>query len=169
MTAPIGEPQTLWIQRGEQRIRVSLTPMPAPGRWMEVPGPVRIGSAAPPLDKLRLYRGTLPTSGTDSGSYLLFFFATWCAPCKASLPALAAFERQENTPVIAITDEPSQKLDAFFEKQKGFFPQRVMMDELRLSFLAYGVHGTPTFVLVDAGRIKSIKVGYRTDEGLRLQ
>jgi hypothetical protein len=85
------------------------------------------------------------------------------------LPELAAYEQRQHMPVIAITDEPSQNLDAFFEKQKGFFPKRVMMDELRQSFLAYGVHGTPTFVLVEDGRVKSIKVGYRTDQGLHLE
>jgi thiol-disulfide isomerase/thioredoxin len=169
MAAPIGEPQALLIQRGMRRFRVSLTPMPEPGRWSDVSVSAKVGSAAPSLDKLRPYRGTLLGEGHDSQPYILFFFATWCAPCKASLPKLGVFEQQRHIPVIAITDESSLQLDELFKKQKGFFPQRVMMDELRTAFIAYGVNGTPTFVLVDSGRIKNSKVGYRVDQGLHLQ
>jgi len=165
MTAPVGVPQALSVQRGNQRLQVNLIPMPEPGRWIDSPGPIKVGDLAPSLGSLRPYQGSMPSG---DGAYLLFFFATWCAPCKASLPALEAFEQQRGMPVIAITDEAPQKLDTFFEKQKGFFPKRVMVDEPRQSFLAFGVNGTPTFVLVDHGRIKSIKVGFRTDQGLRL-
>jgi thiol-disulfide isomerase/thioredoxin len=169
ITAPIGVPQPLLIQRGEQRYQVSLTPMPEPVNWPDFPGSVKVGSTAPSLDKLRPYRGTLPVEEPCCTSYLLFFFATWCGPCKASLPELAAFEKERDTPVIAVTDEPSQKLDAFFSDHKGPFPPRVMTDELRYLFMAYGVNGIPTFVLVDQGRVRSITTGYRADKGLSLE
>ncbi len=60
-----------------------------------------------------------------------------------------AFERERKTPVLAITDEPGETLDGFFGAFGKPFPERVATDELRRSFLAYGVSGTPTFVLVD--------------------
>ena len=169
MTAPIGIPQVLWIQRGAQRFKASIIPMPEPGRWTDAPAPVKIGGPAPSLAKLRAYRGTAPPTESADGPCLLFFFATWCAPCKASLPALAALEQRQGMPIIAITDEVPGKLDEFFQKQKGFFPGRVMTDESRQSFLAYGVHGTPTFVLIDRGKIRSIKVGYRAGEALSFE
>jgi thiol-disulfide isomerase/thioredoxin len=169
MTAPIGLPQELLIKRGDQRLRMSLTPMPEPGRWTDAPTPVKVGSLAPVLNKLQPYRGTFSPAESAGGSCMLFFFATWCAPCKASLPALAEWEKQQKMSVIAITDEDPRKLDEFFTKQKGFFPGKVMTDQSRQAFLAYGVHGTPTFVLIDRGRIKSIKVGYRVNEGLSFE
>ena len=86
--------------------------------------------------------------------------ATWCGPCKSALPEISAFERARDIPVIAITDEPSEKLDAFFQGYQGPFPRRVAVDEFRHSFVDYGVSGTPSFVLIDAqGSVQSISVG----------
>ena len=43
----------------------------------------------------------------------------------------------------------------------------VAVDEYRRAFLAYGVSGTPTFVLVDAqGDVQSIATGYAPAKGL---
>jgi len=50
---------------------------------------------------------------------------------------------------------PFEKLDAFFLKRKGFFPEKVMRDESRELFMRYRVNGIPTFVLVEQGRIKN--------------
>ena len=70
-------------------------------------------------------------------------------------------------PVIAIADEPAEKLEAFFQKYQGPFPGLVATDEFRHSFVAYGVSGTPTFVLIDnEGKIESISKGYRKRDGL---
>jgi hypothetical protein len=73
-------------------------------------------------------------------------------------------------PVLAITDEPSDTLDAFFGKFEKPFPERVASDELRRSFLAYGVSGTPSFVLVDGeGVIRSYSVGYSPAKSLGIE
>jgi thiol-disulfide isomerase/thioredoxin len=169
MTAPIDEPEWLLVQRGHEELRVSLRPEPYPLKWPALPGPPKVGSMAPPLRELQSYRGRLPAELASGGPYLLFFFATWCAPCKAALPEVMAFERERRTQVIAITDELPDELDAFFERHDRPFPQAVAFDEFRRLFLAYGVSGTPSFVLVNAaGRVSSISTGYRPDKGLGL-
>jgi thiol-disulfide isomerase/thioredoxin len=120
------------------------------------------GAKAPALGGA-LYRGArLP-----SGRQLLFFWATWCEPCKAAVPALLAFAKERGTPVVAITDEGAEQLDTFFASWKGAFPEIVVSDEPRRSQNDYGISGTPTFVLIDdAGRIRRMRSGYSEAIGL---
>jgi thiol-disulfide isomerase/thioredoxin len=170
MTAPIGEAQSLRVQRGEERLTLALTPEPYPREWPSLPGPPKVGSPAPALGKIVTFRGNSLEELSGQGPYLLFFWATWCGPCKAALPELLAFERERNIPVISITDETAESVAAFLQERDGSFPEAIALDEYRRSFLAYGVSGTPSFVLVDAqGNIQSINSGYRRSQGLMIE
>ena len=112
MTAPIGEAQSLRVQRGEERLTLALTPEPYPREWPSLPGPPKVGSPAPALGKIVTFRGNSLEELSGQGPYLLFFWATWCGPCKAALPELLAFERERNIPVISITDETAESVAA---------------------------------------------------------
>ena len=148
---------------------MTLVPKPYPVTFPALPGPPKLSSAAPPL-KISAYRGQLPEDLTDGTAHLLFFWATWCAPCKASLPEVLAFERERHAPVVAITDEPPDRLDGFFKSFDHPFPATVAIDEYRRAFQAYGVSGTPTFVLVDGGGVvRSYTTGYAADKGLAIE
>ena len=165
MTSKIGKPASLDVLRNSERRRVTLVPAPLPVKWPELPGPPKVGSVAPPVEVVR-FRGEVPTK-LAGGPYLLFFWATWCIPCKASLPELLAYEQASGTPVIAVTDEPADQLRGFFARFGKPFPTAVAVDELRQSFMAYGVSGTPTFVLVDGdGNVASYHTGYESGKGL---
>jgi thiol-disulfide isomerase/thioredoxin len=172
MLATVDRPATLAVLRNEDRIEVTVVPRPYPVQWPQLQGPPRVSSAAPPWSPLQLtaYRGSLPGELRGSGPHLLYFWATWCGPCKAAVPELLAFESERRTPVIAITDEAGETLDAFFSSFGKPFPERVAMDAARRSFLAYGVSGTPTFVLVDEhGTVRSYAVGYTPAKGLGIE
>jgi thiol-disulfide isomerase/thioredoxin len=169
MLAAVDKPASLEVPRDDERFEVTLVPRPYPVKWPDLPGRPRVSRAAPAWGPLQLtaYRGELPAELNGTGPHLLFFWATWCGPCKAALPELLAFERERGTPVIAITDEPTETLAGFFEGLGKAFPERVATDEARRSFLAYGVSGTPTFVLVDGeGVIRSYSVGYSVAKSL---
>lgn len=166
MLSRIGEPKQLQLLRDGKQHTTTLTPAPYPLKWPELPGPPAVGSVAPALPQLSAYRGELPAIAQGS-PVLLFFWASWCAACKAALPELLAFERERAVPVLAITDEPPERLEAFFRQPDLRFPDRVAIDDYRKAFVAYGVSGTPTFVLLDgAGRVQASHTGYDRRKGL---
>ena len=68
-----------------------------------------------------------------------------------------------------MTDEDAETLRPFFRDMHGEFPSLVEMDQRRHVLQAYGVSGTPTFVLLDgAGIIRQYQTGY-PKEGLRIE
>jgi len=163
-----GEPTPLEILRDGAIERVSLVPKAMPQKWPSLPGPPKVGSAAPPL-RLDQYRGPVPTSLADGRSHLLFFWATWCAICKTAVPELLAFEKARGVDVISITDETPAELDPFFKQWTDPFPAHVAIDETRNSFRSYGVSGTPSFVLIDGkGVVQDQHTGYTTKKGLEI-
>jgi thiol-disulfide isomerase/thioredoxin len=165
MLQTVGKPQPLTILRGGRRLQLTLVPGARP---LELPsfGPPKPTTQAPPVIGMS-YRG--PDKPTAHGPYLLFFWATWCGPCKESLPEVLAFSRQKKIPIVAVTDEGRGDLDAFFARFHAPFPDTVLSDEDRVSFTSYAVSGTPTFVLVDgANRVQSYTVGYQRGRGLDL-
>jgi thiol-disulfide isomerase/thioredoxin len=103
----------------------------------------------------------------DAKSKLLFFWATWCLPCKASLPEVVAFSKERGIEVVAITDEDPEVLQKFFAQTDFPLKASVAVDPLRTAFRSYGVSGTPTFVLVDdEGVVRHYHAGYDATKGL---
>jgi thiol-disulfide isomerase/thioredoxin len=100
----------------------------------------------------------------------LFFWATWCTHCKVALPEVMAFAAARDVEVVAITDEDMDTLKGFFTQFGQPFPETVAIDKYRATFQAYGVSGTPTFVLVDAdGVVRHYGTGYNPSKGLEIQ
>jgi thiol-disulfide isomerase/thioredoxin len=168
MLLPVGQPQPLEVLRAGKPLKLSMTPRPRP---VELPrlGAPKVSTPAPPLYGSS-YRGPAPPMLTAKAPYLIVFWATWCVPCKDSLPEVLAFARARHLPVVAITDEGRTELDSFFARWKAPFPENVVSDEDRLSFAAYGVSGTPTFVLVDQAKlVRSYSVGYSRPRGLPIE
>jgi thiol-disulfide isomerase/thioredoxin len=166
MLSRVDAPAPLVVRREARELQLTLVPKPSPLKWPALPGPPKPGTPAPPL-VLGAYRGTPPPSLATGTPHLLFFWATWCAPCKAALPELLAYADATRTTVVAITDEPADQLAPFFKSFDKPFPATVAIDELRKAFLAYGVNGTPTFVLVDGtGKVQHAATGYNAKKGL---
>jgi thiol-disulfide isomerase/thioredoxin len=166
MWSEVGAPAPLEVSRAGQTVRVTLRPVPYPLVLPELPGPPKVGSVAPPL-KLDMFRGA--TELAEHKPRLLFFWATWCAICKHSLPEVLAFGKERGVEVVAITDEDAETLRPFFLTMHEPFPDIVATDSLRATFRNYGVSGMPTFVLVDAdGVVRHYQAGYTVQKGLQV-
>jgi thiol-disulfide isomerase/thioredoxin len=166
MLSPPGQPETLTIARGDKKLDVTIVPRAFPDEMPAgAPNGPEVGTPAPALN-LRTYRGGNVRLG-DGKPHLLLFWATWCKPCKASLPEALAYARAHHTPIVAITDEPKGTLDEFFKTWKQPFPATVAIDDLRAAFVAYGISATPGFVLVDGkGIVRTRAIGYSSPPGL---
>jgi len=168
MLAPPGKPAQVEVLRRNQRLSLALTPAPYPLHWPKLPGPPQVGTRAPDLRSLP-FRGAVPPTLAAGRPHLLFFWATWCTICKAALPEILAYAEQRATAVVAITDEPAETLKRYFNSVGDPFPAIIAIDQDRRDFIAYGVSGSPTFVLVGSdGRIQAHLTGYSKGKGLPL-
>jgi thiol-disulfide isomerase/thioredoxin len=176
MTSPRGRPMPLRVIRPgpvpeEDRAFVASAVLrPLPVEWPELPGPSRPGERAPALPSSleRVGGGRLPD--LEGRAYLLFFWATWCVPCKRAVPEVMAFADERGIPVLAITDEDSAKVADFLDQYEEAFFSLVATDRMRASFLAFGVSGTPTMVLVgEDGVVRQRQVGYEPAKGLSFE
>lgn len=166
MQREVGEPAPIEVARGATVRTALLRPEPYPIKLPELPGPPKVGDAAPPL-KLESFRGDAQFGA--GRPRLLYFWATWCLPCKLALPEVMAFAQARGVEVVAITDEDPETLQRFFDDTREPFPDTVAMDPYRLAFQAYGVSGTPTFVLIGAdGRVEYYRSGYNPEKGLEI-
>lgn len=103
--------------------------------------------------------GLSTTDLADGQPHLLNIFASWCVPCAAEAPQLAALQRQ-GAPIVgvAIRDRPDD-LEAFFARYGNPFA-RIGKDDLsRVQFLI-GSSGVPeTFVIDGKGVIRHQHIG----------
>lgn len=170
MTSPRDTPLALELQRDGKTLDVTVALAPYPTRLPALPAPPKAGDEAPRLGALRMVR---PASGGSDDvldrRHMVYFWATWCGPCKSALPDLMDWSRRAGVPVLAVSDEDEDTVRTFLETWTGAFPERVASDELRRGHQSYGVSGTPTFVLVDEhGKIEWRQVGYSAKNRLAI-
>ena len=121
------------------------------------------GSFAPSFS-LKDKDGRLRTLAEFKGKVLLVdFWASWCAPCKASFPALDALHEElhgEGLEVVAINvDEDAKSAQAFLSGRSP--SMTVLFDPWGRSPEDFKVEGMPSSYLIDReGRIRFRHMGY---------
>ncbi len=82
---------------------------------------------------------------------VLDFWATWCPPCRESVPELKELSRKyadKKLVIISISnDEDNQKWRDFISKKQMSWPQ--FFDQNRKISLLFNVHSFPTYMIID--------------------
>ncbi len=129
-----------------------------------------VGEAAPAFTLERLGGGELDLASLDGRIVVLDFWATWCGPCRDSLPMFEALSRAfENEPVtfvMASVDDSMGEVEDFW---KGIeMPVEVGLADGEAA-AAFDVSGIPAlFVIGSDGTVLGHHVGYEEGEGEQL-
>jgi thiol-disulfide isomerase/thioredoxin len=122
-----------------------------------------LGDKAPPLKIAEWLKGA-PVDVTVADGKRVFvveFWATWCGPCKTSIPHLTELQKKykdKNVTFIGISDEQVGKVKPFVDQQGDKMDYVVAIDQNRTTHAAYmgayGQNGIPAAFLIDQqGRI----------------
>jgi len=127
-------------------------------------GDLRVGSEAPDFSATDLQgRPVVLSELSGSKAVVVDFWATWCAPCLESMPALQQVqeefqERQVEIVAVNLGEDP-ENVRSFVERHEYTF--RVVTDEDRAIGSRFGIGAIPAQVVVDTnGHLAWIQVGY---------
>jgi len=102
----------------------------------------------------------------------LDFWATWCGPCKVSLPHTQELAKRKDLVVLAVNVWERKPHDELLTLVKDFlttnkYDFHVILDESGDVAKAYKVEGIPTFVLIDPnGWVRRVWVGSGQNEDI---
>jgi thiol-disulfide isomerase/thioredoxin len=128
---------------------------------------LKVGSDAPSIDGLELVQGSLADKPQVR---VVEFWATWCGPCKASIPHINDMHRslrRRGLEIIGVSDEKPEVVANFLRMQGERMSYIVAIDpekKLKERFMgAAGKSGIPcAFVIGPSGKIAFI--GHPMDE-----
>lgn len=125
-----------------------------------------VGGPAPALDG-KYYSGDAGTLAGNKGKVVLVdFWATWCGPCRMTLPSLDALYkkyRAKGLEIIGVSAESLEDLKAFQDKAKLSYP--LFNDVGHITTNQYQAFAFPTLAVIDRqGLIQRIEVGAHPKE-----
>ena len=119
-----------------------------------------LGDPAPELKIAKWVKGD-PTqiSDNEKGIYVVEFWATWCPPCRTSIPHLTEIQnrfKDKNVTIIGVTDEKENVVKPFVDNLGSKMDYRVAIDQGATAagyMKAYGVNGIPHAFIVQNKKI----------------
>ena len=117
--------------------------------------PTKLGDAAYPLTGLTWVKGD-PVTIAPGKVYVVEFWATWCPPCRTSIPHLTALQKkyQDRVVFVGVSQEAPDVVKPFVSKQGANMDYTVAIDTAgavgRGYMGAFGQNTIPHAFVVDA-------------------
>jgi len=117
-----------------------------------------LGQPAPALEIETWIKGKPVDLAAGKGKtiYVVEFWATWCGPCRASIPHLTELQKRfadQNVVFVGVSDEPAATVRPFVEKMGIKMDYTVAINPGRQTHKAYmeafGVNGIPHAFVID--------------------
>lgn len=126
-------------------------------------GPVVIGQEAPEFTLPDLEGKQVSLDQYRGQVVILDFWATWCTPCKISMPALDEMKEQYSgkLALLALNQGETANIVRNYALRENL-GSKVLLDEEQAIGEKYGVYGIPMVVLID----QNGKVRYMIKDGI---
>ena len=128
---------------------------------------VRVGDQAPAFSLATRDGATVASSELRGRVVCLDFWATWCATCKAALPALDALARRpgfEDVRFLAVNvDRDGELADKWLAQNLPGAKLTVLRDDGGSLLARFGAAGMPALYVIDReGVVRHVEAGYET-------
>ncbi|MEE2755087.1 MAG: TlpA disulfide reductase family protein [Myxococcota bacterium] len=129
-------------------------------------GGPQLGSMAPDFKTQTLTRQAVSLDQYKGQVVVLDFWATWCAPCRKTLPALQIlhkrYQNSDRVQILSVSIDSAPNLaryvGAFMKQNQYSFP--VILDPSRALASRYKVKTVPTMVVIDkSGAVSTVQIG----------
>ncbi|MEH7072674.1 TlpA disulfide reductase family protein [Neobacillus drentensis] len=109
-----------------------------------------IGAKAPDFELKTLTGENIKLSSLKGKKVMLNFWATWCPPCKAEMPAMEQFSKQmpKDLVILAVNIDPQLDVKGFVDENKITFP--ILLDTDDKVNETYQVLSIPTTYFIDS-------------------
>lgn len=165
-SAKAGHTMKIEIERGGKKIPLKVKLTDRPDDISSLTGSA-IGSKMAELGK-NFYQNADKRKAKPKAT-LLDFWATWCGPCRKTLPILESIYAKlgnQGLEIIGIADEDLGTLNAFYERQHRS-PYPLYRDATKELWRRYGIRSVPTLMLLDSeGYIKGVWSGVPNQKAL---
>lgn len=115
---------------------------------------LKVGSPAPSLSIAEWVQGSPVTSFESGKVYVVEFWATWCGPCKVSMPHIAKLQEKygDKLHVIGVSDEDPDTVKSFMESEHPTMTNKTWADVANYTIAIDKSAGTNQDYMLAAGQ-----------------